>query len=158
MRKLLSRFRPGARLWLKQPAFALIAFVALGLSLAANIVGGGSAPAVAANQPPRPNAPAAAGDFELQQLADGVYAAIRKQPPLFSFDPNNVFIINDDDVVVVDANASLAATKELVAALRRLTGKPVKYVINTHYDAEGPAGRDQGRPPRGAVGEHRAAR
>ncbi|HEX4947366.1 MAG TPA: MBL fold metallo-hydrolase [Blastocatellia bacterium] len=72
-------------------------------------------------------------DFELQKLAEGVYAALRKSPPLMSFDPNNVFIINDDDVVVVDANASLAGTKALLAALRKLTNKPVKYVVNTHW-------------------------
>lgn len=72
-------------------------------------------------------------NFEVQKLADGIYAAIRKHPPLMSFDPNNVFIINDDDVIVVDANASLAATKELLVALRKLTNKPVKYVINTHW-------------------------
>lgn len=72
-------------------------------------------------------------NFEIRKLADGVYAAIRRQPPLFSFDPNNVFIINDDDVIVVDANASLAGTKDLLAALRKLTNKPVRYVINTHW-------------------------
>ncbi|MFN7928475.1 MAG: MBL fold metallo-hydrolase [Blastocatellia bacterium] len=72
-------------------------------------------------------------NFEIQRLAEGVYAAIRRHPPLMSFDPNNIFIINDDDVVVVDANASLAGTKELLAALRKLTNKPVKYVINTHW-------------------------
>ncbi len=72
-------------------------------------------------------------NFEIQELAPGVYAALRKHPPLMSFDPNNVFIINDEDVIVVDANASLAATKELLAALRKLTNKPVKYVINTHW-------------------------
>ena len=77
--------------------------------------------------------PASAGEFTIQPLAEGVYAAIRKQPPLMSFDPNNVFIINEDDVIVVDANASLAATKELLAALRKLTSKPVRYVINTHW-------------------------
>ena len=74
-----------------------------------------------------------AGDYEIQKLADGVYAAIRKQPPLFSFDPNNVFIINDRDVVVVDSSASIASTRQLLAALRKLTTKPVKYVINTHW-------------------------
>jgi cyclase len=78
--------------------------------------------------------PAAPGEsFVIQKLAEGVYAAIRRNPPLMSFDPNNVFIINDDDVVVVDANASLAATRELIAALRKLTNKPVKYVVNTHW-------------------------
>jgi cyclase len=87
----------------------------------------GSAPATAA--PPQDSA----GDFVIQKLADGVYAAVRKQPPLFSFDPNNVFIINDDDVIVVDSNASLAGTRELVGALRKLTDKPVRYVVNTHW-------------------------
>ena len=72
------------------------------------------------------------GDFEIQKLAEGVFAAIRKQPPLFSFDPNNVFIINDQDVVIVDSSASLATTRQLLAALRILTNKPVKYVVNTH--------------------------
>ncbi|MBL8204811.1 MAG: MBL fold metallo-hydrolase [Blastocatellia bacterium] len=79
----------------------------------------------------QPQSPAS--NFEIQKLAEGIYAAIRKQPPLMSFDPNNVFIINDDDVIVVDANASLAGTKELIAELRKLTNKPVKYVINTHW-------------------------
>ncbi len=72
-------------------------------------------------------------NFEIQKLADGVYAALRKHPPLMSFDPNNVFIINDDDVIVVDANASLAGTRALLAELRKLTDKPVKYVISTHW-------------------------
>jgi glyoxylase-like metal-dependent hydrolase (beta-lactamase superfamily II) len=62
-----------------------------------------------------------------------VYAALRKHPPLMSFDPNNVFIINDEDVVVVDANASLAGTRALLDELRKLTNKPVKYVVNTHW-------------------------
>jgi cyclase len=49
------------------------------------------------------------------------------------FDANNVFIINERDVIVVDANFSLASTREVLAALRRLTDKPVRYVINTHW-------------------------
>src|SRR5215470_799534 len=36
----------------------------------------------------------AAGDFEIQKLADGVCAALRNHPPLMSFDTNNVFIGN----------------------------------------------------------------
>jgi glyoxylase-like metal-dependent hydrolase (beta-lactamase superfamily II) len=74
-----------------------------------------------------------AANFEVQKLAEGVYAVIRKEPPGFMVDANNVFIINDDDVVVVDANGAPAITKEVLAALRKLTNKPVKYVINTHY-------------------------
>jgi cyclase len=143
MHRPLRGFRLGAGLLLRKRVFLKIVFIAFCLGSSANMVDfsgnnlASFSPAVSASataaQSQRQDVPAAAGDFNLQQLADGVYAAIRKQPPLFSFDPNNVFIINDEDVVVVDANASLAATKELVAALRRLTSKPVKYVINTHW-------------------------
>ncbi len=71
--------------------------------------------------------------FEVQKVADGVYAAIRKEPLGLWFEANNVFIINNDDVIVVDSNISIASTKDIIAALRKLTSKPVRYVINTHW-------------------------
>jgi cyclase len=74
-----------------------------------------------------------AGNFEVQKLAEGVYAVIRKDLPGLMIDANNVFIINDDDVIVVDANGAPSITRQVLAALRKLTNKPVKYVINTHY-------------------------
>jgi len=74
-----------------------------------------------------------ARNFEVQKLAGGVYAVIRKDLPGFMVDANNVFIINDDDVIVVDANGAPSITKEVLAALRKLTSRPVKYVINTHW-------------------------
>ena len=74
-----------------------------------------------------------ARNFDVQKLAEGVYAVIRKEPPGFMVDANNVFIINDDGVVVVDSNGAPAITREVLAALRKLTNKPVRYVINTHW-------------------------
>src|SRR4030095_2395316 len=72
-----------------------------------------------------------ARNFEVQKLAEGVYAVIRKDLPGLMVDANNVFIINDADVVVVDANGAPSITREVLAALKKLTNKPVKYVINT---------------------------
>lgn len=80
-----------------------------------------------------PETPSPARNFEVQKLAEGIYAVIRKDLPGLMVDANNVFIINDEDVIVVDANGAPAITKEVLAALRKLTSKPVKYVINTHY-------------------------
>lgn len=74
-----------------------------------------------------------AQNFEVQKLAEGVFAVIRKEPPGLMFDANNVFIVGDEDVVVVDSNFSLASTREVLAALRKITDKPVRYVINTHW-------------------------
>jgi cyclase len=90
-----------------------------------------SNPATAATQ--SNESESAARNFDLQKLAGGVYAVIRKEPPGFMVDANNVLIINDDDVVVVDSNGAPSITKEVLAALRKLTNKPVKYVINTHW-------------------------
>ena len=74
-----------------------------------------------------------AGNFDVQKIAEGVYAVIRKDLPGLMVDANNVFIINEEGVIVVDANGAPAITKQVLAALRKLTNKPVKYVINTHY-------------------------
>ncbi|MEQ1765129.1 MAG: MBL fold metallo-hydrolase, partial [Pyrinomonadaceae bacterium] len=79
--------------------------------------------------------PQAAGSrsFDVQKVADGVYAVIRREPASFWFNANNVFIVGKSDVIVVDANLTSAYTKEVIGALREITDKPVKYVINTHW-------------------------
>src|SRR5205823_15010033 len=69
--------------------------------------------------------------FEMRKLADGVYAAIRKEPVGLGVDANNLFIVDDDGVVVVDTNFGATSTREVVSALRALTDQPGKYVINT---------------------------
>jgi cyclase len=70
--------------------------------------------------------------FEFQKLTDGVYASIRAEPVGLGVDANNLFVIDDDGVVVVDTNFGPSSTRQVLAALRRITSKPVKYVINTH--------------------------
>lgn len=71
--------------------------------------------------------------FEMVKVSEGVYAAIRKEPPGLTVNANVVFIINADDVVVVDTSLTPGSAKETLAALRKLTTKPVRYVINTHW-------------------------
>src|SRR5512142_850000 len=83
------------------------------------------------NHPLAAAEPAASeGGFRVQKLADGVYAAVRTDPPGLMVDANSVFIVNDRDVVVVDAPE---ASAQMIAALRRITDKPVSYLINTHW-------------------------
>lgn len=72
-------------------------------------------------------------NFEVQKIAEDVYAVIRKEPPSLWFNPNTVFIIGKKQVTVVDTNISSEFTQEVLAELRKLTKKPVKYVINTHW-------------------------
>jgi cyclase len=71
--------------------------------------------------------------FKMVKISDGVYAAIRTEPPGLTVNANSVFIINDDDVVVVDTTLTPGTARETIAALKQITNKPVKYVINTHW-------------------------
>jgi len=72
-------------------------------------------------------------DYEVQKIATDVYAVIRKEPPSLWFNPNTVFIIGKRDVTVVDSNISSEYTREVLAELKKLTDKPVRYVVNTHW-------------------------
>src|SRR5919205_157271 len=80
-----------------------------------------------------PAAFAQAGDFEMVKLAEGVYLARRTEPAGLTTNANSVFIINEDDVVVVDSTLTPGTAREEIAALRKLTDKPVRYVVNTHW-------------------------
>jgi len=46
---------------------------------------------------------------------------------------NTLIVINDDDVFVVDANAGITTARATIAEIRKLTPKPVRYVVNTHW-------------------------
>jgi cyclase len=72
-------------------------------------------------------------NFDVQQIAAGVYAVIRREPAGLWFDANNVFIVDDEGVIVVDSNVSPSSTREVLAALRRITDRPVTHVVNTHW-------------------------
>src|SRR5512134_3590091 len=75
---------------------------------------------LALTQPSHPSNPLQTGEltsptrnFEIEKLAAGVYAVIRKEPPGLMVDANNVVIINDDGVVVVDSNGAPSITREV---------------------------------------------
>lgn len=71
--------------------------------------------------------------FKVRKVASGVFAVIRSDPASFWFNPNNAFIIGKQGVIVVDANLTSEYTREVLAALREITDKPVTHVINTHW-------------------------
>ena len=69
--------------------------------------------------------------FEIKPVADGVYAAIAK--PTYRVNSNSVIILLGDGVLVVDANSTPSAARSLIEQIKKLTPKPVKYVVNTHF-------------------------
>src|SRR5947199_3974347 len=72
--------------------------------------------------------------FDIKPVADGVYAAIAK--PAYRVNCNAAIIFLGDSVLVVDTHSKPSAARALIAQIKKLTDKPVKYVVNTyfHYD------------------------
>ncbi len=66
-----------------------------------------------------------------EELADGVYLAVGTGSIFVQ--SNSLVIVNRDDVIVVDSHVTPAAARALVASIKSLTDKPIRYVINTHY-------------------------
>lgn len=95
------------------------------------------APAVA--PPPNPKFPQVPSwTTEVRELAPHVYAYIQGGGP----GANNVsvsnaaFIVGDDGILLIDALAVPIHAKAMVAAIRKVTDKPFKYLINTHHHAD----------------------
>lgn len=76
--------------------------------------------------------------FARSELAPGVWAFVFDNPlgDKAGVDGTSVVIINDADVVVVDAQWSPASTRKVLAEIRKLTTKPVRYVVNTHWHGD----------------------
>ncbi len=71
-------------------------------------------------------------DVEFRKVKDGIYLAYRPEPLRISVEGNVTIIINEHDVVVVDAGGSPRSAEQVIAEIRKLTPNPVRYVINTH--------------------------
>ena len=50
-------------------------------------------------------------------------------------DPNSGVIIGDQAILVSDATATPAMARDLIAKIRTISDKPIKYVLLTHYHA-----------------------
>ncbi len=70
---------------------------------------------------------------EFRKLAKDVYAFL--QPPLVWYSSAGV-IIGERDVIVVDSLTNAAMTRNLLAEIRSVTDKPIRFLINTHSHAD----------------------
>jgi glyoxylase-like metal-dependent hydrolase (beta-lactamase superfamily II) len=94
--------------------------------------------------------------FVLKQLGTGVYAAI--DGPDHKSGSNAGFVIGDDGVLVVDSFFNQDAARALVAEIHRLTPKPIRYVVNTHYHADHTGGDQVMRDAGAIIVAHRNVR
>jgi quinoprotein relay system zinc metallohydrolase 2 len=90
----------------------------------------------------------------MQQIAPGIYV---HQGVHHEADPDNLggianigFVVGTASVAVIDTGGSHAEGVELLAAIRRITSLPVRYVINTHFHPDHILGNDAFISPDGS--------
>ena len=117
---------------------------------------GAAAQAASAPPPVNPAFPQVPSwSTELRELAPGVYAYIQGGGP----GKDNVsvsnagLIVGDDGVMVIDTLTAPMHAARFIEAIRRVTDKPVRHVVNTHHHARSRerqsvlhAGRDHRAP------------
>ncbi len=82
----------------------------------------------------RAMAPTAGGAplFDIEKVADGVYAAIARAQAMIN--SNAAIFVNSEDVLVVDAHSKPSAAASLIAQIKKeVTPKPVRFVVNSHF-------------------------
>jgi glyoxylase-like metal-dependent hydrolase (beta-lactamase superfamily II) len=70
-----------------------------------------------------------AKQISFTRLSDNAYAYTAEG------DPNSGVIIGDDAVMVIDTTATPIMAQDLIARIRSVTNKPIKYVVLSHYHA-----------------------
>jgi glyoxylase-like metal-dependent hydrolase (beta-lactamase superfamily II) len=69
----------------------------------------------------------------VRRLAPGVYLTLGDVGRGSEGRPNAGFVISKDGVVVIDALASPQQGRQLVQSIRRITRKPIKWLVLTHH-------------------------
>ena len=62
---------------------------------------------------------------------------------------NSTFLVRADGILVVDTGVDVHEGEKLLAAIRRISPAPVRYIVNTHYHSDHQGGN-------GVVGPHAA--
>lgn len=69
---------------------------------------------------------------EKVQIADGIYQFITA-PDGYVPNGNSVVIVNENDVLVFDTFSRPSTARTLLGEIRKITDKPVRYVVNSHH-------------------------
>jgi glyoxylase-like metal-dependent hydrolase (beta-lactamase superfamily II) len=79
------------------------------------------------------------GFASTKDLADKTISFDELAPGLYGYtaegDPNSGVVIGDRSVLVVDAQATPAMARDVVARIRTATDKPIRHVVLSHYHA-----------------------
>ncbi len=67
-------------------------------------------------------------ELETRPLGPGVYALLSNQPPV----DNSGFVVGERGVLVIDAHFNATMARQIQDAVRKVTDKPILYLVNTN--------------------------
>jgi len=104
-----------------------VAFLLVAAAIAAIVAASEVAAPIAAAQNPEPHTGQPA---VVKQIAPDLYF-------FYDFDSSNsVFLVTDAGVLVIDTREHPRAAQDLLARIRKVTDKPIKWVINSHFHGD----------------------
>ena len=71
------------------------------------------------------------GSVRLIQMAEGIYAV----SPNFA-GANGALILNESGNIVIDTHGTPASARALINAVSKISGAPIRYVVNTHWHVD----------------------
>jgi len=78
--------------------------------------------------------------YETVKLSESVYAFIAPESPSPVVTGNSVLVIGRDSALVFDSGHFPSVTRHLIADVKRLTTKPVRYLVVSHWHPDHNAG------------------
>ena len=89
------------------------------------------APDGAEGPPTSPQAPDPEAAFSFEEVVPGIFHA--RGTGRMSVGSHGAAIVGENEVLLVDSHISPAAASAILAQVESMTGKPVRYVVNTHF-------------------------
>lgn len=69
-------------------------------------------------------------------IADGIFLFISPDQDPLEVNGNSIVVVNEHDVLVFDTNVLPSSARAVLAEIRKITDKPVRYVVNSHWHAD----------------------
>ena len=71
-------------------------------------------------------------DIRMTVIADGIYQFMTMRDS-YVRQVNTVVVVNDRDVLVFDTGTRPTSARLILAQVRKITAKPVRYIVNSHW-------------------------
>jgi len=72
-------------------------------------------------------------EYETVKLADGVFAFVAPESKTPFVSGNSMVVIGSESVLVVDSTNVPSLARRMITEIKRLTDKPVRFLVNTHW-------------------------